>query len=145
MPTFGPGTLKIGATGTEVDVSCLVNGVRIAATKDQGDATTKLCGTKKLPAADYSWEMSGSMDVDPEDPDGIFMLSATAYGTEQSYVFTPNTAAAVTATGKLIIDPLDFGADEFGADMTSDFTWALTDEPTYSPTIPAADAVTMTE
>ena len=36
----------------------------------------------------------------------------------------------------LVIDPLDFGADEYGADMTSDFEFSLVGPPVY--TYPAA-------
>lgn len=133
---FGPGTLKIGATAAPVDVSCLVNSCRLAATKDQGDAVTKLCGTKVPGSVDYSWEMTGNMDIDPNDPAGIFLLSATAYGTVQDYEFTPNTESGMVATGQLVLDPLDFGADEYGSPMTSDYAFALTGAPTYTPASP---------
>jgi len=138
MPVFGPGVLKIGDAAAAIDVSCLVNGARIAATKDQGDTTYKLCGTSRPGLIRYTREMTGNMDIDPEDPDGIFMLSQTEYGTSVAFVFTPNSTTAVTATGNLIIDPLDFGADEYGADMTSDFAWAIDGEVTYAPTPPVA-------
>lgn len=133
MTVFGPGVLKIGATGSEIDASCLVNSLRITSTVDAGDPTTKLCGTVRPGSRTYSWEMTGNVDIDPElGVAGLFDLSQTAYGTEQDFTFTPNTAAEATATGKLIIDPLDFGADEYGADLTSDLTWALVDKPTYT-------------
>lgn len=139
---FGPGILKIGATAAAIDVSCLVNGAVISSEKDEGDSRTALCGTVRAGTTDYSWSISGNMDIDPEDPDGIFMLSATDYGTELPFVFTPNTVGLVTATGVLVLDPLDFGNgddDAYGAPMTSDFEFSLVGAPTYSPTIPAGD------
>jgi hypothetical protein len=139
MTTFGPGTLTIGATGSEIDASCLVNSLKIVATVDAGDSTTKLCGTVVPGSRNYSWEMTGSIDIDPEaGAAGLFDLSQTAYGTEQAFIFTPNTASEATATGTLIIDPLDFGSDEpYGATMTSDLTWALVGQPTYTyPVVP---------
>jgi len=139
---FGPGTLTIGETATVIDVSCLVNGAVISSEKDEGDSRTALCGTVRAGTTDYSWSISGNMDIDPEDPDGIFMLSATAYGTELPFVFTPNTVGQVTATGILVLDPLDFGNgddDAYGSPMTSDFEFSLVGPPTYSPTIPVAD------
>jgi hypothetical protein len=141
---FGPGTLKIGETATAVDVSCLVNGAVISAEKDEGDTRTALCGTVRPGTTSYSWTLAGNMDIDPEDPDGIFMLSSTAYGTELPFVFTPNTVGQVTATGVLVLDPLDFGNSEddaYGSAMTSDFEFSLVGEPTYSPTIPVGDAL----
>jgi len=134
---LGPGTLTIGQTGTPIDVSCLVNGAKIVATKDVSDPTTKLCGTKRSGTISYTYELSGNMDIDPADPDGIFALSQNNPGTEVEYVFTPSTEAGTSAAGVLVLDPLDFGGDEFGDDLTSDYTFALTDKPTYTfPTPP---------
>ena len=122
MTVLGPGTLKIGATGTEIDVSCLVNGCRIAAAKDQKDSTQKLCGTKVPGAVTYTASLKGNIDIDAADGDaGLFALSWSAPGTEQEFTFTPNTAEGVSAAGTIVLDPLDFGADEYGAVLTSDF------------------------
>jgi hypothetical protein len=82
---LGPGTLKIGATGSEIDVSCQINNAVISADKDEGDSITKLCG-----------------DVVP---------------------------GAVTY---LVLDPLDFGGDEAGTYMTSDFEFSLVGSPSYT-------------
>ena len=133
---LGPGTLTIGETGTETDCSCLVNGCRIAATKDQADSTTKLCGSIRAGAVKYSYELTGNVDTDIADAAGLFALSQSAAGQTLSFTFTPSTEAGTSATGTLVIDPLDFGADEYGADLTSDFTFAINDKPTY--TYPAA-------
>lgn len=133
MTVFGPGVLQIGATGTEIDASCLVNSLRITATVDAGDSTTKLCGTVRPGSRTYSWEMTGNLDIDDDaGAAGLFALSQLQYGTEQDFTFTPNSASETTATGTLIIDPMDFGADEYGADLASDITWALVDKPTYT-------------
>jgi len=129
---LGPGTLEIGATGTEIDVSCLVNNAVIAADKDQGDSTTKLCGTVKPGPVTYAYTLSGNMDTDIADEAGFFALSQSAAGTELGFTFTPNTDAGTVATGTLIVDPLDFGADESGADMTSDFEFSIVGAPAYT-------------
>lgn len=140
MTKFGPGVLKLGEVGSEIDVSCLINSARITAEKDQADSTTKLCGTVVSGAVSYAWEFTGNIDIDPETgDDGIFALSQTAYGTEVPFTFTPNNTVNATASGVIIIDPLDFGADAFGDDLTSDFTWALVDKPTYVFTAPALE------
>jgi hypothetical protein len=134
---LGPGVLKIGATGAEIDVSCLINNAAIAATKDQGDSTTKLCGTVKPGATSYTYALSGNIDTDVALESGFFALSQTAPGTEQEFTYTPNnefTAPATdgtTATGILVIDPLDFGGDTMGETMTSDFEFAIVGAPEY--------------
>jgi hypothetical protein len=129
---LGPGTLKIGATGTQIDVSCLLNNAVIAADKDQGDDTTKLCGSVRPGSVEYTFTLSGNVDTDVADAAGLFALSQSAAGTQQEFTFTPNTALGTSAAGTLVIDPLDFGADEMGADLASDFEWAIVGKPTYT-------------
>jgi hypothetical protein len=72
------------------------------------------------------------MDTDVKDEAGIFALSQAEPGSQQDYEFVPNTAAGTKAVGVLVIDPLDFGADESGADLTSDFEFTLVGKPTYT-------------
>ena len=133
---LGPGLLTIGQTGTPIDVSCLVNNAVIAADKDEGDATVKLCGDTRPGSVTYTYALSGNMDTDIADDAGFFALSQAEPGSVQDFVFTPSTAAATSAAGQLVIDPLDFGADETGADLTSDFEFTIVGQPVY--TYPAA-------
>lgn len=140
-PVFdlGPGSLKIGATGTLIDVSCLVNNARVAADKEEGDSTTKLCGTVRPGSVTYSYHISGNVDTDIADDAGLFALSHAEKGTEQSFEFVPSTEATTMFAGTLIIDPLDFGGDETGAPMTSDFDFTIVGDPTPTyPTTPLA-------
>jgi hypothetical protein len=130
--TLGPGTLTIGEIGTEIDISCLVNNALIGAEKDESDATTKLCGDVRAGTVTYTYSLSGNMDTDVGDAAGFFALSQAQPGTQQSFVFTPNTATRTSAAGILTIDPLDFGADEAGADLTSDFEFTIVGKPTYT-------------
>ena len=129
---LGPGTLSIGETGTEIDASCLVNNAVIAASKDEGDSTTKLCGTVVPGSISYSYTLGGNVDTDLDDPAGLFALSQSAAGTQVSFTFTPSTEAGTEAAGMLVIDPLDFGGDETGVVMTSDFEFTIVGAPTYT-------------
>lgn len=129
---LGPGTLKIGATGTEIDVSCLVNNAVIAAEKEQGDSVTKLCGTVVPGATTYSYVLSGNMDTDIAEATGFFALSVNNPGSQQGFEYVPNTEAGTTASGTLILDPLDFGGDETTQTMTSDFEFTIVGEPAYT-------------
>jgi len=138
---LGPGTLNIGLTGTEIDVSCLVNNAVIAADKNQGDSTTKLCGTVKVGAVTYEYTLSGNMDTDIADAAGFFALSQQQAGKELAYSFMPSTDAGTEATGKLIVDPLSFGGDTTGETMTSDFEFALAGPPTYAYATGGAETV----
>ena len=125
---FGPGTLKIGETGTEVDVSCQVNNLILKQAPNRGDSKTMLCGTMKAGSVTYDKTLEGNLDLDLESgADGLFYLSQTYPGSEQSFSFTPNTDGGDTATGTLVLDPMDFGSTEgYGAIMASDVTWIVT-------------------
>lgn len=129
---LGPGTLKIGQTGTLIDCSCLVNNAVISADKDEGDTTTKLCGTQRVGAITYTYSLSGNMDVDAGKSSGFFALTQSQAGAQVDYEFTPSTAMGTKAVGKLVLDPLDFGADEYGAALASDFEFSCTGKPTYT-------------
>ncbi len=132
MPVLGPGVLEIGATGTEIDVSCLVNGVRITNDKNEGDETVKLCGTRVPGAVTYSPTMTGNLDVDSDVDDGLFALSWAEPGSQQPFQFVPNSADGTSAAGTIQIDPLDFGADAFGDTLTSDFTFTIVGDITFT-------------
>lgn len=129
---LGPGVLRIGATGTEIDISCFVNSATITTDKDQGDSTTKLCGTVVPGGVTYTYTLTGNLDTDIEDPDGFFALSQLSPGSTQPFTFTPNSEVGTTAAGDLVIDPLDFGGDTMGDPMTSDFEFAVLGAPTYT-------------
>jgi hypothetical protein len=73
--------------------------------------------------------------VDIADDAGLFALGWNAPGTEQDFTFTPSTEAGTSMAGTLIIDPLEFGGDEAGATMVSDFEFTIVGKPVL--TIPA--------
>jgi hypothetical protein len=127
MPVFGPGTLTIGAVGEEIDVSCLINNAVLAASPTTSDPTTKLCGTQKQGTTTYSATLSGNIDIDPETGEtSLFCLSWAEPGTEQPFVFIPNTENGTKAEGTLVIQPLDFGSSgAYGDDMTADFEFQV--------------------
>jgi len=129
---LGPGVLKIGATGSEIDISCNINNAVIAASKNQGDNVTKLCGTVVPGAVTYDYTLGGNIDTDIGEGTGFFAMTQANPGSQQTYTYTPNTDAGTTATGTCIIDPLDFGGDTTTETMTSDFEFALVGAPTYT-------------
>lgn len=131
MPVFGPGTLTIGSGESELDISCQVNSLRIKPSKDAGDSKTMMCGTVKPGKITYTYTLTGSLDVDSNDPEGFFALCAEHPGTQQPFTFVPSEGGT-EASGTLIIDPLSFGADEFGDEMDSDIEFDLVGKPLYT-------------
>lgn len=132
MPKFGPGTLTFGAEGSEFDQSCQVNSLAIEVSKDAGDSKTMLCGTVKPGRITYEYAMNGNLDVDSDDPAGFFRFTQEHAGEQTPFVFIPNTAAETSASGVVIVDPLDFGGDEYGTDMSSDIEFTVVGQPAYT-------------
>jgi hypothetical protein len=129
---LGPGTLKIGATGAAIDISCLINHATITTDKSADDPVYHLCGTSTPGAVTYTHTLDGNMDIDPTETTGLFALSWSAPASEQAFVFTPNTEEGTAATGTLVLDPLDFGADEYGKTLNSTFSFTIVGAPTFT-------------
>lgn len=133
VTNLGPGTLEIGTTGSEIDISCYVNNAVIAADKSADDDRTMLCGDVLPGSVTYTYTLSGNMDSDHENgAASFFALTQANPGSQYSYTFTPNTTEGTTAAGTLTVDPLAFGADEMGQPLQSDFEFALVGKPTYT-------------
>lgn len=129
---LGPGSLKIGETGSEIDVSCYLNDAAIEWTDSKTDDTTKLCGAVRAGVTTFTAQLTGNVDVDAGNDSGLFALSWNEKGSQQPFTFTPSTELGTTATGTLTIKPLRFGADEYGADLTSDIAWDIVGDPVLS-------------
>jgi len=123
--TLGPGTLKIGETGTEIDCSCLVNNAAIEPDVSEGDSKTMLCGTTKRSADTIDWSLSGNVDVDAGMSDGLFALTWQHVGEIVPFEFTPSTAVGTTVKGNLKLVPLRLGGDDYGEYLDSDFEFPL--------------------
>src|SRR4029077_14780334 len=60
---LGPGVLKIGETGSEIDVSCYVNNAQIEWSDSATDPTTKLCGAVRAGVTTFTSQLTGNIDV----------------------------------------------------------------------------------
>jgi hypothetical protein len=130
---LGPGTLKIGPTAGLIDVSCNVVNAKIGNTKNTGTTKFYLCGSSSPGAITYDYVLSGQIDTDvAEGAAGLFDYCWLHAGEEANFEFTPNTADGAMAAGKVILDPLEFGADEFGANLTSPFSFSAVGKPTIT-------------
>src|SRR5262245_43884375 len=131
---LGPGELSIGETGTAIDFTCQVTAAHVDWEADVGDDTQVLCGETVPGERTYTSTLAGTLYQDlGATPAGIVDYSWSHKGEEVPFVFVPNTAAAVQVAGNLILDPLTVGGDEAGANMTSDFEWAIVGEPVLGP------------
>jgi|SRR5262245_17038864 len=135
---LGPGTLKVGATGTEVDFTCQVTAAHVDWTVDEGDDTVVLCGETVPGERTYSSVLAGTLYQDLSTG-GIVEYSWVHRGETQPFTFEPNDEWAASVAGNLILDPLTVGGDTAGENMTSDFEWKIVGDPTFTAgTAPAA-------
>jgi hypothetical protein len=126
---LGPGSLTIG-TSPELDISCYVNNAGIEVAKTTGDQTTKLCGVSRPGVTTYEYTLTGNVDVDLANASGLLALSWDSPGSSQVFEFIPNTELGTVFSGTLVIDPLNVKAEDYGADITSDFSWVIVGKPT---------------
>jgi hypothetical protein len=129
---LGPGLLTIGETGTPVDFTCQVIGARVEWSVDADDPVQVLCGDSVPGDRTYGASLTGSLFQDLGLATGIVAFSWANKGVEVPFTFVPNDAAAQEVAGTLVMDPLSVGGDEAGANMTSDFDWAIVGEPTLA-------------
>jgi hypothetical protein len=134
---LGPGLLEIGVSGTEIDVSCYILNAKITNTKNTGTPNRYLCGSSLPGTTTYDFTLTGQIDVDVEaGAAGLFDLCWNNPGETYHFTFTPNTEAGHSAAGDLVVDPLEFGADEYGANLTSPFTFACVGKPVVTYGLP---------
>lgn len=125
--TVGPGTLKLGETGTEQDFSAQVTACRVTWANEIGDATPVLSGEEL--AGDVEWSASLVVTfVQDIAAAGIAEYTWTNRGDQVPFTFTPSTAAARSVTGVVTITPIDVGGDA-KAKPTSEVTWACVGDP----------------
>lgn len=126
---LGPGQLKIGDTGSGLDISCQCRKVEITWDIDTEDDVPVLCGGTMPGDTTYTAKLSATVFQDLE-ADGIVEYSWKNRGKQMKFVFIP-TAGDVKITGELTVHPLDVGGD-VGQKNTSDLEWPIIGDPVYS-------------
>ena len=132
---LGPGTLTIGTTPGK-DVSTQVRSCALEVDKEQEDALPVLSGDQVAGSVAYTYTLKGSILQDLAVVDGVVQYSWDNAGMELDFVFTPNSSALASFTGRLIVDPLNVGGDEMSAVLESKFEWVCVGAPV--PTWPVA-------
>lgn len=129
---LGPGTLTLGAGALEVNAqltSCKVTpSESVEATDDIKVLSGEVLDGDE--SASYAFVLEGNFLQDLAAVSSVVAWSWTNKGTEQSFVFVPNTAAGTEVSGTLVPVPLTIGGDEVDAGpMSSDFTWRIKGDP----------------
>jgi hypothetical protein len=129
---LGPGTLTLGVGAMEVNAQLTAASVVPSENVTTTDAIKVLSGEELAgdDSASYTFTLEGTFLQDLGAVSSVVDWSWTNMGTEQPFVFTPNTAAGVDVSGVLTPVPLRVGGDEVDAGpMASDFTWRIKGTP----------------
>lgn len=126
---LGPGVLKIGETGGEVDYAPQVTGCTIKWSKDKEDDVPVLSGGALTGDTTYTAVLSANVFQDLGAAQSLVDFTWANKGTEVPFTFVPSTAAGRQVVGVVIIDPIDVGGDEAKTRPRSDIEWACVGEP----------------
>lgn len=132
---LGPGVLKIGATGSEVDYAAQITGCTVKWDKDKEDDTPVLSGGSLTGDTTYTASLAANLFQDLGEPAGLVAYSWANKGTEVEVTFIPSTDAGQQVTGTVIVDPIDVGGEEAKGRPRSDIEWAFVGEPALSAVI----------
>lgn len=133
---LGPGTLTLGAGALEVNAQLTSAKVTPSESVEQTDDIKVLSGEvlDGDESASYSFVLEGNFLQDLGALSSVVAWSWANMGTEQAFVFTPNTVAGVEVAGVVTPVPLTVGGDEVdGPPLRSDFSWRIKGTPAFTP------------
>src|SRR4051812_39209392 len=108
--TLGPGTLKLGETGSLSDWSAQLTACTVEPSVDAEDDTPVLSGGKATGERTYTATLTGSVLQDLS-ASGLIIWSWEHKGEQVPVEFVPNGDVGTKLTGVVIVDPLGFGGD----------------------------------
>lgn len=123
--TLGPGSLKIGATGSEHDFSADVTNTALEPSTDTEDPDNFLDGHSEGGSQTESWTLTGSVKED-FSMEGLQVWCNQHSGEELPFTFIPNTSGTVQWKGKVTIASIQIGGD-VKSKNANDFSFAATD------------------
>lgn len=123
--TLGPGSLKIGDTGSEHDFSADVTNTALEPSTDTEDPDNFLDGHSEGGSQTESWTLTGSVKED-FSMEGIQVWCNQHSGEELPFTFIPNKSGTVQWKGKVTIASIQIGGD-VKSKNANDFSFAATD------------------
>lgn len=124
---LGPGVLEFGETGSLMDFTTQVTAATVSMEPDRDDPIPTLSGDNLVGEATYAAELEATLVQDLSES-GIIAWSWEHKGETLPVRFIPNSAAGLTVTGSVIIDPISIGGD-VKVRNTSDVTYSFVGEP----------------
>lgn len=120
---LGPGSLKLGETGSQREFAAQLTKCAIKTNTDTQDDVDTLSGETLEGEETYTYDITGTLLQDFE-LDSLEDYCFTNRGLKLPFEFTPNNTAARLFTGILKVRPLDRGGDVKKRN-TSDFVFRI--------------------
>jgi hypothetical protein len=128
---LGPGSLKIGATGTEKEFAVQMTKAKLSGSVDAEDDINTLDGGTLAGAETETWELTGEVHQS-YDVDSLiaycFENRFTKTGELLPFTFIPLNSGVQEWSGTLKVRALDVGGD-VKKQNTSEFTFPLSGDP----------------
>jgi hypothetical protein len=120
---LGPGTLSIGATGTEEQWAAQLTACSVEPSTDTEDSIPVLSGEEIGGDDTDTAELTGTI-LQSYDAQSLLLWAHTHRGQELPFTFTPNNDAALQVSGIVKIRRLRIGGD-VKTRNTSEFTFPI--------------------
>lgn len=108
--TLGPGSLKIGASGSEQDFSADVINTALEPSTDTEDNDNFLDGHTEGGSQTETWALTGSIKED-FSMNGLQVWCLKNSGKTLPFEWVPNLEGSVKLTGNVVIASIQFGGD----------------------------------
>lgn len=116
---LGPGSLKFGATGDEVEFAVGVRECTVEPETEEGDEMYVLSGDSISEGDEDSYVLTGSI-LQSYDVDSFILWAHTNHGTDVPFKFTPDNDKDFSVTGTVRVRRVAIGG-EVKERNTSDF------------------------
>lgn len=120
---LGPGTLSIGATGTEEQFAAQLTACSVEPSVDTEDDITVLSGDVLAGDETETAELTGTI-LQSYDLDSLLLWAQEKRGQTLPFTFIPNNDGALQVTGEVKIRRIRIGGD-VKTRNTSDFTFPI--------------------
>lgn len=107
---LGPGSLKLGETASEREISAQLTKTELTPSVEEGDLIPVLSGEEIEEAEVETWTLGGSLLQDYEAESLELYLYANR-GQWQPFTFTPNSVAATIWAGEVKLQAVKVGGD----------------------------------
>lgn len=118
---LGPGSLKFGATGSEVEFAASLKSCKVTVDVSEGDLIPVLSGDELEDGDTETYSLSGSL-LQQYDLDSLLVWAHVNAGIDVPFVFIPDSDKQLSVSGTVRVRRLDIGGD-VKTRNTSDFTW----------------------